>query len=181
MNIQEIQTAFTDRIERGIFQPIRHHVHDEDRLAEGLAMAWSTFADHGRKGRILDDAILVAHCRRRARDLGRRLVGGVRKHDVLDVRNQIEERVLIIELDEGLAHDHALNPTRKLNSAIDLNAWLHGLGEDECTLLAMRAAGENLIDAGRVLGRSAAWCCTKLRALGCDLAKRAGVTVDLAS
>lgn len=177
-----------------MFRPIARRMHAdaaEDRSQEGLALAYELYRRHAEKGHILDDAILVHFARHRAEDLGRSIVGcdGVaRKTCAMDVRNYIDGKVEVLRLDKivqehdeanmlGLAEAMAANPVRKLVSAIDLEAWLDGLSEDDQVLLAMRMAGYKLKPIAKRLGisTSAAWA--RCRELGHDLAQRAHVEV----
>lgn len=68
-------------------------------------MTFELYWRKARAGVLLDDALLVHHCRLRAIDLGRQLVrGGQRKRDALDPRNYHQRRLEILRLD-GLADE----------------------------------------------------------------------------
>ena len=60
------------KVARGMFQPVARHLRTdiaEDRLTEGIAMAFETYAKSVAKGALLHDAILVHACRLRAGDV----------------------------------------------------------------------------------------------------------------
>jgi hypothetical protein len=107
---------------------------------------------------------------------------------VLDQRNYVEGKVGVLRLDKiihdrgeanllGLAEAVAANPVRRIVSAIDLQAWLAGLSDDDQVLLGMRMAGYRLKPIAKRLGisTSAAWA--RCRELGFELAERANVVV----
>jgi hypothetical protein len=163
----------------------------EDRSQEALALAWMNFRHHALQGHILDDGILVNFARHRAEDLGRQVVpcgGRARKFCVMDQRNYVEGKVEVLRLDKimhdrgeanllGLAEAMAANPVRRIISALDLQAWLASLPEDDQVLLSMRMAGYRLKPIAKRLGisTSAAWA--RCRELGYELAERAHVEV----
>ena len=194
MTLESIRSSFDEKVRRGMFRPITRRMHAytaEDRSQEGLALAYEHYRRHALQGRILDDALLVHAARLRAEDLGRQIVpcdGVARKTCAMDVRNYISGKVEVLRLDKivadhdevnmlGLAEAMAANPVRKLVSAIDLEAWLAELPEDDQVLLAMRMAGYKLKPIAKRLGisTSAAWA--RSRELGHELAERAHVEV----
>ena len=154
-------------------------------------LAYENYRRHALQGHILDDGILVNFARHRAEDLSRQVVpcgGRVRKLCVLDQRNYVEGKVGVLRLDKiihdrgeanllGLAEAVAANPVRRIVSAIDLQAWLAGLSDDDQVLLGMRMAGYRLKPIAKRLGisTSAAWA--RCRELGFELAERANVVV----
>lgn len=187
MNDAAICAAFTDKVKRGIFEPAARRIPDdarEDRLAEAVAMTYEMFATYARRGTVLPDPILVHSCRQRAHDLGRYLVraGDARRaRDVFDPRNFLEGRVEVLHIDHadhdddpllGLAAELALNPTRRIVSAIDLCAWLDDLDGDDVDVLAMRMAGFTLDEIGEALDCSTSGAFARCRRLGGDLMKR---------
>jgi len=194
MTLESIRSSFDEKVRRGMFRPITRRLHAdmaEDRSQEALALVYEQYRRHAEQGHILDDALLVHAARLRAEDLGRQIVpcdGVARKTCAMDVRNYISGKVEVLRLDKivadhdevnmlGLAEAMAANPVRKLVSAIDLEAWLAELPEDDQVLLAMRMAGYKLKPIAKRLGisTSAAWA--RSRELGHELAERAHVEV----
>jgi hypothetical protein len=194
MTLESIRSSFDEKIRRGMFRPITRRLHAdmaEDRSQEALTLVYEQYRRHAEQGHILDDALLVHAARLRAEDLGRQIVpcdGVARKTCVMDVRNYIEGKVEVLRLDKivedrgeadflGLAEVMANNPVRRIVSAIDLEAWLAGLSEDDQVLLSMRMAGYKLKPIAKTLGvsTSAAWA--RCRELGYALAERAHVEV----
>ena len=190
----EIRSSFDEKVRRGMFRPITRRMHAdtaEDRSQEGLALAYENYRRHALQGRILDDALLVHFARLRAEDLGRTVVGcdgRARKFGVMDVRNYIAGKVEVLRLDKivedrgeadmlGLAEAMANNPIRRIVSAIDLQAWLASLPDDDRALLSMRMAGcgWNEIGTALCISGSSAW--SRSRNLGRELAERACIEV----
>ena len=148
------------------------------------------------KSKVLPDAILVYSCGRRAVDPGRhfaRCGGSQRARDVLDSRNYANGRVAVLRLDGilqdddgelpedgdnqllGLAAAMSCSMAKRLNSAIDLEAWLGGLDSDERWMLAARAAGYTLAKTAADLGCCLSTVFARTRQLGEELAARVGV------
>jgi hypothetical protein len=194
MTLESIRSSFDEKVRNGMFRPITRRMHAdtaEDRSQEGLALAYEHYRRHALQGRILDDALLVHFARHRAEDLGRQIVpcdGVARKTCAMDVRNYIAGKVEVLRLDKiledrgeadmlGLAEVMANNPVRRIVSAIDLQAWLAELPEDDKALLSMRMAGcgWNEIGAALCISGSSAW--SRCRNLGRLLAERAHVEV----
>lgn len=187
MNDDAICAVFTDKVKRGIFEPAARRIPDdarEDRLAEAVAMTFEMFARYARRGKILPDPILVHSCRQRAHDLGRYLVraGDARRaRDVLDPRNYLEGRVEVLRIEHddgdddpllGLAAELSLNPTRRIVSAIDLDAWLHDLADSDVDALAMRMASYTFDEIGEALDCSTSSAFARCHRLGRDLLDR---------
>ena len=193
----DVSLAFAKKVERGIFQPVARHLRDdllEDRLAEGVGMAFVQFTRSCARGEPMTDALLVQACHLRAIDLGRRLAGAggsQPKRDVLDERNYREGRVEVLHLDgllgdeddeghvRGLTEVEMGNPGRWLVSAIDLETWLSRLAAGDRLMLALRRAGHTLEEISKTVGRSITAVLQRLRELGRELAERAGL--ELAS
>jgi hypothetical protein len=106
----------------------------------------------------------------------------------MDVRNYIEGKVEVLRLDKivqdhdeadmlGLAEVMANNPVRRIVSAIDLQAWLAELPEDDRALLSMRMAGHGWVEIGAALCISGSSAWSRCRNLGRELAERAHVEV----
>jgi hypothetical protein len=194
MTLESIRSSFDEKIRRGMFRPITRRLHAdtaEDRSQEALALVYEQYRRHAEQGHVLDDALLVHAARLRAEDLGRQIVpcdGVARKTCVMDVRNYIDGKVEVLRLDKivsdhdeanmlGLAEAMAANPVRKLVSAIDLEAWLAGLSEDDQVLLSMRMAGYKLKPIAKRLGISTSAVWARCRELGRELAERAHLEV----
>jgi len=100
----------------------------------------------------------------------------------MDPRAYRDGRVELVPLDDvGLARECAASPERKLLSAIDLLAWVDGLAERDQQLLEGKAIGQTLTEIANGVGRSVAWTHGRVKALGRELAQRAGVEVDQAA
>ena len=195
MTLESIRSSFDEKVRRGMFKPITRRLHAdmaEDRSQEALALAYELYRRHAEQGRILDDALLVHFARLRAEDLGRQIVrcdGVARKTCVMDIRNYISGKVQVLRLtgiaaDQqneenvlGLAEIMANNPAKKIVSAIDLQAWLAELPEDDRALLSMRMAGHGWTEIGAALSISGSSAWSRCRNLGRALAERAHVEV----
>ena len=141
---------------------------------------------------MLPDAILVRYAQWRAGDHGRQFVPADGAQRLCDAMNPHAYHLGRVEVhhvdffDEGEHHeDHAIglalaecsNPERKVNSAIDLDAWLSGLAGRDRVLLAMREAGCTLNEMSTATSRDPTTVCTRITALGHELAQRVGVEV----
>jgi hypothetical protein len=194
MTLESIRSSFDEKVRRGMFRPITRRMHAdtaEDRSQEGLALAYENYRRNALQGRILDDALLVHFARLRAEDLGRTVVGcngRARKFCAMDVRNYIDGKVEVLRLDKiihdrgevdmlGLAEVMANNPAKKIVSAIDLEAWLASLPEDDRALLSMRMAGHGWTEIGASLCISGSSAWSRCRNLGRELAERAHVEI----
>ncbi len=106
----DVKHLFDEKVRRGIFQPVARHLREdlvEDRLAEGVGMAFEQYVKSVAEGRPMDDGLLVHACHLRAIDLGRRLAGAggsQPKRDVYDERHYKEGRLELLRLD-GLVDD----------------------------------------------------------------------------
>jgi len=192
----DVKHEFADKVRRGIFSPVARHLREdlvEDRLAEGVGMAFEQYVRSAARGRPMPDALLVQACHLRAIDLPRRLAGaqGARpRGDVYDERNYLEGRVEVLRLDGllddgdeeqglfGLARLDAANPARDLASAVDLERWIGRLGPEDRMMLALRQCGHTLGGIGVALGMSTSAVFKRLRDLGQELAEVAGVEVE---
>ena len=189
VNSVSARDTFGDKVAAGIFDPVARHLRDdlrEDRLADGIGLTFETFMRYAERGVVMDDALLVHHCRLRAIDLSRRVAGseGTQpKRDVLDERNFSEGKVEVLHLglelgedDGGVGFAAAMvnDPTSYLVSALSLESWLEGLDEEDRLMLALRQAGHTLSEIGLQLAASTSAVCARLRALGHELAARIG-------
>jgi hypothetical protein len=194
MTLESIRSSFDQKVRRGMFRPITRRLHAdiaEDRSQEALALVYEHYRRHALQGRILDDALLVHFARLRAEDLGRQIVpcdGVGRKTCVMDVRNYISGKVEVLRLDKivhdrgevdmlGFAEVMANNPVRRIVSAIDLQAWLAELPDDDQALLSMRMAGCGWVEIGAALCISGSSAWARCRNLGRELAERAHMEV----
>jgi len=199
MTDQQINEQFAEKVARGIFKPVIRHVtgsDPEERLAEAVALTFELYSRKARTGVLLDDALLVHHCRLRATDLSRQLVrGGQRKRDALDPRNYHQGRVEILRLDGvadedgelpgeeqgdlviGLAEGLTDDPSAKIISAIDLERWTGSLRDVDRAVLAARYQGCTLQETASAMDSSISAIFSRLRRLGGELALRAGVSI----
>jgi hypothetical protein len=186
----DVTDAFAEKVRAGLFRPVARHLREdlvEDRMAEGIGMAFEQFIHRTAEGRLMPDALLVRACHLRATDLSRRLAGaeGAQpKKDVYDERAFKEGHVELLRLDGldegegmflGFAEPEVPNPARKLVSAIDLENWVAGLGDQDRLMLALRQGGHTLTEIGVRVGRSTSFVFARLNELGRDLAQRAGL------
>ncbi len=194
----DVKHSFALKVARGMFNPVARHLrHDiaEDRLAEGIAMAFELYAKNAAEGQVIPDAVLVQVCHLRAIDLSRRVAGsqgGHPKRDAYDPRNFTDGKLELLSLDAGcedmegqssLGFDEpgTPHPARRLASAMDLERWLLSLHAEDRLVLALRQAGSTLQEIGTACGKSINWARHRLLSLGCELAKRAGVDADVAA
>ena len=199
MTEQQINEQFEKKVRAGIFRPVIRHItgnDPEERLAEAVAMTFELYSRKARAGVLLDDALLVHHCRLRAIDLGRQLVrGGQRLRDAMDPRNYTRGRVEILRLDGvpdedgdlrgeeqgdlviGMAEGLADDPSAKIISAIDLERWTGTLPAADRAVLAARYEGFTLNETARSQDSSISAVFARLKRLGAELATRAGVTI----
>jgi DNA-directed RNA polymerase specialized sigma24 family protein len=193
----DVKQSFAEKVARGIFRPVARHLREdlvEDRLAEGIGMAFEQYVSRAARGEVMNDAVLVMACHMRAIDMGRRLAGAYGaqpKRDVLDERNYKDGTVEVLRLDGllededdegaalGIADADVRNPVRRLVSALDLERWLSSLASEDRLLLALRQAGHTLEEIAEVTGRGITTVCHRLRELGQELAERAGIELHL--
>jgi hypothetical protein len=187
----DVGDAFAAKVRAGIFNPVARHLREDlvdDRMAEGIGMAFEQYITRAAEGRLMPDAVLVHACHLRAIDLSRRLAGadGAQpKKDVYDERNFKEGHVELLRLDGvsdegdgtfiGFAEPEVPNPARKLASAVDLDRWVTGLVSEDRLMLALRQGGHTLTEIGTTIGRSTSFVLARLNELGRELAVRAGL------
>jgi hypothetical protein len=192
--LDTIRSSFNEKIRNGMFRPIVRRLHAdiaEDRSQDALGLVYQQYVRHAEQGHILDDALLVYAARVRAEDLSRQVVlcgGKARKTCAMDPRNYCEGKVEVLRLDKilddkeecrllGLADFMVANPTRQIVSAIDLEAWMSSLPDDDQVLLSMRMAGHRLKSIGKKLGIRTERAWSRCRQLGYELAERAQLDV----
>jgi hypothetical protein len=185
MELQNARTKFEHHVRAGIFAPVARHLgHDaDDRMQEGMALTWRLYRNHAERGRELEPALLVHACRLRAIDLSRNLANDRRQklRDAYDPRNQTAGRVALLDVEGhgnvlGMAGATCINPTTKIDSAIDLSDWLDGLDDRDRQLLELRAAGYTWSETGEAVGMPLKSAFDRGRRLGQELAHRAGVS-----
>ena len=183
MNVQQ---QFAEKVSAGIFEPVRRHLSttaaDNDRFEEGLAQTWRFYADRTGRGDVPPNAILVTHCRRRATDTARTLVGAEGRHRKcpLDPRSFQKGKAEVTAFDEvgGAVLGNAC-PESALVSAIDLGAWLSDLDETDLAIVSGRAEGRTLKEIARRVGLSFSGVNGRLKRLGGDLLARVnGITAN---
>ena len=179
------QAEFSAKIQRGIFNPVHRHLSaiaaDNDRFEEGVAQTWRFYADRKARGIEPEDAILVTHCRRRATDMRRTLVGADGRHRkcVLDPRQYQKGRVDLCVFDEiGHAVIGSTSPEGDVVSALDLQSWLLNLTERDRAIVAGRAAGQTLKEIAKAVKMSFSGVNGRLKKLGAELAMRMGLPVS---
>ena len=202
MNHNEVDQLFAEKIERGIFNPVRRHIkidHEaEDRWQDAVAQTWSMYRRYAlEKDTVLSDAILVHSCRLRATDLNRRFCGTLGAHrtnqDVLDARAYRDGHVRVYRLggihdDEqadgadrsievSLAESMAEDPEQKWNSAIDLERWVGNQTFQDRGILTGKMEGKTTKEIAHEthLPYQVTW--RKEKELGQELAERAGVKI----
>jgi hypothetical protein len=196
----DLRSEFEKKIRRGIFNPVARFLPEdvrEDRLQDAIAQTWQMYERYAERGELLDDAILVHSCGLRATDASRHYVpceGYQRKRDALDPRNFLEGHVEVLRFGDfgdedehrgpdeddapvgfGLAEATSTNPTRRILSAINLVAWLQDLPAEDRRMIELRAAGFDLEEIAGELGTSKFAVCRRIKELGEDLAKHAGL------
>jgi len=200
MELSAVNEQFSDLVRAGVFAPVaRHLMHRpdaEDRLQEGTAMAWQMFARRAvEKDEVLPTPYLVNKCRWSACDLNRRLVGAdgasCRNQDVMSPAAYRDGKVEVLRLDGldddnaeedrglgfGYAEAAAGSPERKMNSALDLDAWLGELTHRDRALMERKAAGFSTKQTASDLGLPYHVAWHREKQLGQELASRAGVRV----
>jgi hypothetical protein len=193
----DARNRFEQLVKSGALRACERHVagaHDaEDRVAEGLGLTWKWYQGEVAKGNNPDLALVRHACRMRTVDRSHRLDSGDRRRWPQCVyqqagRGAIElRRLQFVELEDdrfeedlsvGLAEPGAVDPTPKLDSALDLESWLGTLSARERTMLALRQAGYGLEAIGRKLKCTSSTTWKDLRDLGRELADRAGITIE---
>jgi len=198
---EKARSRFTQMYRAGAFRPVARFISDksneEDRLADSVAQVFEMDATYAARGKVLAPALLVPACLLRAIEPGRRFVktDAQPARDVLDQRNFSNGKVEVHRLD-GLLDpdsgsfesegDRALelalhsrlveDPTMKLNSAVDLAAWLDTLAAEDVTLLVLRQSGYTLTEIAAATDSSTSKVFSRLKALVNELAERAGLT-----
>jgi hypothetical protein len=196
------RAKYEEKVRRGIFKPVARllHVDVEDRMQEGQGMGYEQYLAKAQKdGTWMEDALCVHVVKRRATDFARHLVrgGGQKKRDAMDVRNYLQGRTEVLDIDGlvdeeggfqregdrdlclevGLAEKTSRNPVGRLNSALDLESWLSSLEPQDRQLLSLRFEGFTLEESAATVGLSVSTVFTKLKALGRELADRAGLAI----
>ncbi|WP_242353905.1 hypothetical protein [Anaeromyxobacter sp. SG64] len=197
---EQVQQQFAGLMARRAFEPVRRHLTGndaDDRLAEGIGMVFEMALRKAEQGVRLDDALLVHAVRLRAVEIRRQFVkGGQPRRDALHRANYTDGRTEVFHIDgfededgawprEGdvglqVAWAAALteNPTEKLDSALDLGAWLATLSHDDRSMLADRLVGMSLQQVAVRRDLSVTTAFQRLRRLGEGLAAHSGIEVS---
>jgi len=201
MNQQQINENFSALIEKGIFAPVDRFITNraeaEDKLQEAICQTWETYTRYAlEKDKILDDALLVHRCRLFAIDQPRRFVKAdgthCRNQDVLDPRVYQAGLAVVLHIDwddvdeghkgrrsqeVGLAREVADDPEQRWISAMDLQTWVGDQTFQDQGLLAGKMEGKTTKEVAHEshLPYIVTW--RKEKALGQELAARAGVQI----
>lgn len=197
--VEQVQEQFAGLMARRAFEPVRRHLTGsdaDDRLAEGIGMAFEMAMRKAQQGVRLDDALLVHAVRLRAVEIRRQFVkGGQPRRDALHRANYTDGRTEVFHIDgfededgvwsrEGDVALHAIwfaaaswNPELILAAAVDLKNWLVSIGQEDRHMLAARLAGYSLQEIASKTDRSTSAVFARLRVLGTELAQRAGIEV----
>jgi len=202
MQLTEVNQAFDDKVRRGIFNPVgrfvAHREDAEDRVQDAVCQTWWMFRRYALdKDVVLDDALLVNKARWVVTDLNRRFVGAdgasCRNQDVMSPAAYRDGKVEVLRIDGldddnaeedrslgfGYAEAAAGDPTRKVISALDLEAWLGELTHRDRALMERKAAGFSTTQTASDLGLPYQFTWRREKQLGRELAERAGLNVDL--
>jgi len=201
MEMTEVNQSFDDKVRRGIFDPVARFVMNypdaEDRVQDAVCQTWWMYRRYALENDVvLDDALLVNKCRWVVTDLDRRFMGkdgaSCRNQDVHAPSAYRDGRVELLRIDglddDGSEEDRSLgigyaeaaagDPTRKVISALDLEAWLGELTFRDRALMERKAAGFSTTQTASDLGLNYGVAYRKEKQLGLELAARAGVRID---
>ena len=201
MNQQQLNEEFSNKIKRGIFNPVDRFITNraeaEDRLQDAVCQTWAMYSRYAtERDVVLEDAILVHSCRQRATDLARRFVGAngamCRNQDVMDPRVYQSELATVLRLDwddvdeghdgrhsqeVGLAREVADDPEPRWISALDLQAWVGDQCFQDQGILSRKMEGHTTKELAHEIHLPYLVTWRKEKALGADLAARAGVLI----
>lgn len=197
--VEQVQQQFSALMQKGAFEPIRRFLTGadaDDRLAEGIAMTYEAALRKAEQGVAMDDALVVYAARLRTVEIRREFVKGRQpRRDVMCHANYVDNKVQVLHIDgfedetdgwprEGdvglqVAWAAALtnDPSEKLDSALDLGAWLATLNLGDRRLLADRLAGMSLQEVANRTDTSVTGAFQRLRRLGEGLAANAGIGI----
>ena len=201
MEKDAVNEAFSKKVKRGIFNPVArfvmYDVDGEDRVQDAVCQTWAMYQRYAlEKNIVLDDALLVNKCRWVSTDYERRFVGkdgaSCRCQDVLSPAAYRDGKVEVLRLDGldddnaeedrslgfGYAEAAAGNPERKMNSALDLEAWLGELTHRDRTLMERKMAGFSTTQIASDLDLPYQFTWHREKQLGLELAARAGVRIE---
>ena len=201
MTQEELNEQFTHKIQKGIFRPVDRFISNrseaEDTLQDAICSTWATYSKYAtERGEVLDDALLVHACRLRAIDPARRFVGAngamCRNQDVMDPRVYQSELATVLRLDwddvdeghdgrhsqeVGLAREVADDPEPRWISALDLQAWVGDQCFQDQGILSRKMEGHTTKELAHEIHLPYLVTWRKEKALGADLAARAGVLI----
>ncbi len=180
MDESTARAAFACKVRRGIFAPVERHLSEraraDDRLQEAIAMTWDLYRRHALEGRVLDDALLVHHCRLRAIDTRRTFVPGERRRrgdDVLNPRAYTAGKADVVSLEDlGRSTRGRYNPEREVHSALDLRGWMDELVDRDVVIVEGKLMGKTLGEIADEIGMSISGTLRRARMLGKELAGR---------
>ena len=194
-----LHEEFTNHVRDGLFagveRTITNETEVEDRVAEGIGWAWHEYQRRAERREGTDPALLYHIARQRAQDIGRQLHadGTWRIRDAYDRRAYRDGNVELLRL-SGIRDDGKEDEEETLVEAstgrqapqedwivsrIDLEAWLRELTAEERTIVMGRLAGYKLSEIGKEIRQSVYRVCRTAKALGRELAIRAGIDVDM--
>ncbi|MBI5068616.1 MAG: hypothetical protein HZB56_10280 [Deltaproteobacteria bacterium] len=197
--MQALQQQFSTLVERGAFESVRRHLtptDQDDRMAEAIGQVWAMAARKAELGIKLDNALLVHAVKLRAIDHRRQLPrGGQPRRDALHFANFVDGKVVVHRLDGLLDDDGDFNgegdtdlqsawlaatsadPADTLASAVDLRDWVAALSARDRELVTTRFSGATLAEVAAATGMSISAVFSRLKRLGQELARRAGMTI----
>ena len=139
----------------------------DDRIAEGLAVAWRAFANKAhREGVLLEAHHLTWIALRNARDTRLRLVGGDDTAGCLAPPQQAAR----VSYRDVLERQKATRP--RLEVREDARRYLAHASRDERQLLALHVEGCSFTEIGKHLGVDRATACRRLRRTCAELRRR---------
>ena len=202
----DINRAFCEKIERGIFDPVRRHIagwwNEDDVWQDSLCQLFRDFRSAAIKGHPTDDGALVHGMRLRCFDISHRFTSGKgRRRDPMGRQAQYLDGVECLRFDglveaedgpygePGVSHENPMSFVTelsmrqtvdiedRLNSAFDLRSWIAEQTGTDQALLEARYAGCTLKEAGALVKCSQSHASRRLLDLGHDLAASSGLPV----
>ena len=197
MTHEELNEAFSEKYRRGMFNPVKRFLINqqdpEDRFADAVALTWHMYSRYAQeKDRVLDDALLVHAVKLRAFDLEHRFVPGRgRRRDAMGDAAYHLDGVEVNHLDgeientpgfwstaEMLGFAHGVNsPEPHWISRLDLERWLSSHSRADRKILSGRFAGLSNVEIGKQLQVTDVTVCRRARHLGRELAEAVAVAV----
>ncbi len=209
MSHEQINTTFTTMIADGIFNPIKRHLGDafdaEDRFQEALCIIYDDYRSAAERGKPTDRAALVFGLKLKAFDVTHRFTrtGHGRRRDVMGAPACVLDGIQVLRFDglvededgpyddPGVTRDNPMSFVNELsmrqtadvedriNSALDLDAWLADLDPTDSDILQGRMEGRAGTEIAEMVGMSMTYFYQRLKTLGRKLAKDAGIMAYL--